>query len=673
MTEQQAMQLDIIASYIGSPLTDEQKEFASDFTKDTISFSDPGTGKTHTLVAGLVMAQKYHNIDGRLINCMSFTNAATSEMAGRYEQLCKKCSIPPTVTFNTFHALSNRIMKEAYPIMKIISKSNVKEDVEDMSQYLSEVGICTDDKKYIRKVLKAIDTLNSALIFHPENVELNYSFVELGMDLDAFQLLRKKWFIRGINLNVIVQGDIPLYCLYALMRKQEIIDKWKGKYKIMIVDEFQDLSLLDLHILSYVAETLVVIGDMKQQIYAFNGACPQIIEEYYKLHPNAVECNLTRSFRCGQEIADFASNVIAPNKPPLNDFKGHTRGSSVSMLHRRELNWKEIADTIEADQTAHGLGGARNIMFLYRNNASAIPIIDELYRRNIPFRCSKYQTIMEVPMFESLSKLVNAAWQPSNIDMVSEALKLFPEFKNIMFGTQPAPVQVMAKCGNDIFNVPYRYRDKSSQVILQAMYNAKLAIEAGKTAGVVYMKVMDVYKKFILPNEWWKLDNTEEFYFNLVAPICNSKPYPLMYNEELDKVTRNRHCIQAGFGIRCYTMHSAKGLEADDVYILDCDEGIFPNEKIMKNKIKAGCYYDVAKDIRSERNLLYVAITRAKYNVYITYSGARPTLLITDPYNLEYSKYDKIYEETENDYDDAGEFFKLFNLSQSEDEEVYNG
>jgi superfamily I DNA/RNA helicase len=135
-----------------------------------------------------------------------------------------------------------------------------------------------------------------------------------------------------------------------------------------------------------------------------------------------------------------------------------------------------------------------------------------------------------------------------------------------------------------------------------------------------------------------------------------------MYNEELDKEQRNRKCIQANMGIRCYTMHSAKGLEADDVYILDCDEGVFPNAKIMQNKVNAGCELDVATDIRSERNLLYVAVTRAKDNVTISYSGAEPTKLITEPMCETYHKYDSVYENAQHDYDDAAEFFKLFRI-----------
>lgn len=664
MTNEERIRLDIISAYIGSPLTEEQKEFASDFTKDTISFSDPGTGKTHTLTAGLIMAQTYHKVPGDKINCMSFTNAATSEMAGRYQKLCKKVSISPTVVFNTFHSLSNRIMRDAYPTMVITSKSDVKQDVEDMRMYLINAGVTLDDDdtKYIRKVVRAVNSLNSSLTFHPDNIATKYDFVELDMDVEVFQSIRRSWFMRGINMNKIMQGDIPLYCLYALMRKPDIIQKWKGKYEIMVVDEFQDLSLLHLRILSYIAKTLIVIGDMKQQIYAFNGACKEIVREYNKLHPNARVCNLTQSFRCGQEIADFATNIIRPNYPDIKPFTGHTRGSSVEIIQRRNIDWKQIVSDIETDRKLHGYGGARNVMFLYRNNASALPVIEELYRKGIPFRCSRYATIMSLPMFESLSKLVNAAWQPNDFTMVNEALKLFPEFRDTMFGMDTPPVMAMRSAHKPIFEINYRFKDNSSKEILGAMFNAKSAIEANKSAGNVYMQVMGVYEKYIFPQEWWKLDNDKEFYLNLVAPICNSKPYPLMFNEELDKMQKNEEYIKAGLGIRCYTMHSAKGLEADDVYILDCDEGIFPNARVVKNKSKAGCDLDIAVDIQSERNLLYVAITRAKDKVVISYSGNEVAKIISDPNNLDYAKYDAVYESCSVDYDDAAEFFKLFRI-----------
>lgn len=666
MTEEESRKLDIIAAYIGSPLTDEQKEFASDFTKDTISFSDPGTGKTHTLVAGLIMAQRHHMVPGDKINCMSFTRAATSEVAARYEKLCKACSVSPTVKFNTFHALSNAILVDAYNHEMHVNDNfdTIKQDVHDLMGYMQQLGISVDenDLRYVRSVLNAINTLNASLVFHPDNVANKFEFIQLNMPIEQFQELRVSMFMRGLISKSINVGDIPLYCLYALMKRQEVIKKWKSKYRIMVVDEFQDLSLLHLHILSYIAETLIVIGDMKQQIYEFNGACPHIVAEYKKMHPNARICNLTKSFRCGQEVADFATAIIKPDEPDIVPFTGHNHGSSVTVVKRSELDWKQIVGNMAAEKRLGGFGNMTNIMFLYRNNASAIPVIEELYKEQIPFRCSKFAKIMDIPIFKTLSKLCNAAWQPNNTEFVDQALKCFPEFKNSEFGKPVAPILAMKSSGKNIFEINYRYREDSSIEILNAMSAAAKAINEGKSAGVTYMKLMQVYDKYLYKLEWWTVDHDKEFYFNLVGNICNTKPYPLMYNEEMEKDMQNRQSLQSGFGVRCYTMHAAKGLEADDVYILDADEGVFPNSKILKKKQDVGCYKDIAVSIISERNLLYVAITRARRNVYISYSGNAVTKLISDPNDNYYTQWAKYYDKDIIEYDDADEFYKLFKI-----------
>jgi hypothetical protein len=194
------------------------------------------------------------------------------------------------------------------------------------------------------------------------------------------------------------------------------------------------------------------------------------------------------------------------------------------------------------------------------------------------------------------------------------------------------------------------------------MLNARKAIEENKNASVVLNQVLEAYTRHIIKGQWWRFDQPAEFYFNLIAPVCAAKTYPLMIGEELDKSQTNEKCIQAGMGIRLYTIHSAKGLEADDIYILDCDEGMFPNTKVEKRKIDAGCFYDVACDIRSERNLLYVACTRAKDSLTITFSSGEPAKLLARPDLNDYIEYDRVYEEAKKDYDDAAEFYKLFRL-----------
>lgn len=668
MTHEEFTKLEILTAYTGRPLTDQQKEFASNFNRDVISFSDPGTGKTHSLIMGLLMAQDYHKVPGSRINCMSFTNAAVSEMAGRYEVSCKRCGLTPTVKFNTFHSLSLRILEDAYPRMKTTDNLDLESNCKIMESYMIDLGIDkATDRSYQKKVLKVIDELNSALCFHPSHVALKYNFLTLGMDINDFQELRLRWFDRGRITNKIVQGDIPLYCLYALMRDPELGTKWKGVYEIMVVDEFQDLSLLHLRILSYIANKLVVIGDMKQQIYIFNGACPQIVKEYMRLHPDAVSCPLNQSFRCGQHISEFATNIIRPNDETIEPFIGKDDKDSVEVITRRDLNWKQVCYEIAEDQRVNQ-HNAQDIMFLYRNNASAIPIIEELYQLGVPFQCTKFQQVMETPMFKELCILANAAWQPSSNQFVMKALRLFPEFSGLSYGETPAPLVAMFQSGKDLLNIKYKYKERSSYEIIAAMTVAREKILERKSAGVVLMKLMDVYDKYIIKGQWWRLDNEKEFYLNLVAPICNSKEYPTMYNEEIAKAARNAECIKAKSGVRCYTMHSAKGLEADVVYILDCDDGLFPNAKKLKQKISAGCYYDAAEDVRSERNLLYVGATRAKKKLVVTYSSPDSlTKLIANPYDPQLTELDEYYNSNAYEFDDAGEFFKLFKVGGKND------
>lgn len=655
--------LDVLSAYMGSPLTEEQKEFASDFTKNTVSFSDPGTGKTHSTIAGIIMAQTVHGIPGDKIHCMSFTNAAVSEIRARYEKLCKRCVMSPTAKFSTFHSLSNAIMKEAYPRMTIKQAINPKTDLPQFVRIMDELGVGNGDYAYAKRVLYAINDLNSSLTFDEHNVAESYRYHSLNIGMEEFQQLRKRWFVNRLTLNTITQGDIPLYCLYALMAYPNIGQAWKGKYKIMVVDEFQDLSLLHLKILSVIAETLVVIGDIKQQIYGFNGACPQIIDEYLKMYPDARHCPLSKSFRCKDEIVKFATKIIEPNKMSFTEFKGVGPGGSVGLYSRREMDWSDIIKTIDDDIKKNTIYGARNTLFLYRNNASATPVIEELYRYKIPFRCTKFKKVMDLPIFSDLCIMADVASDPYNLDFAEKLFRLIPEYSRIPMGQDPVPLQIMKQTHKDVFTIPYDWSNPETKEIMYAVRRAQIAMQQGKSASIVLNYCLQGYEKYIIKGEWWRFDMDKEFYINLVAPLTVNKSYRQMCADEWEKQKINQQCIAAGSGVRCYTMHASKGLEADDVYILDAEDGMFPNEKEMTRMTEAGCSYEASCRLRDERNLLFVACTRAKEKLVISYSG-EPTELLVSPDATRYDWLDDVYRNHVNKYNDAERFFQLFNLGE---------
>lgn len=653
VTNEELFDLKLIEHSIGKPLTDEQRAFASNFNRDIISFSNPGTGKTHTLIAGIIMAQKHHQIPGSRILCMSYTRASMIEIEGRYKELCHKMRQVNVVPFKTFHSFTNEMLKDVFTSMTVISKNEGRAAIEDMQGYFKDLQIpmpCND--RYALNVIRVINELNSAFVFDERNIDKRYSFKQLEMSMEYFNELRKMWFYRGITLDQITQGEIPLYCLYALMNNPEVGEKWRGRYDIVIIDEFQDMSPVNLQILSRVAKNLIVVGDMKQQIYTYNGACPEIVDMFYRIKPDAIQRNLSKSFRCSKAIADFATQIIKPNYDDIEPFKGFEGGPDVQFVDRRNLDWTSIVSGINM----HSL---QDFLILYRNNASTIPLVDALYSRGIPFRCSKFKKVMEIPVLESMCKLVDAAWNPSNEKVVREALALFPEFRRDQYNI---PVlSAMRSSGKSLFDVNYRYVEDSSYNIISAMRAAQRSIQLNETAGKTIMQVRAVYEKYILPAEFWKLGtNTELYYLNMAAPIANVMTYPKMSLREQNKADKEMECSTSNIGLRCYTMHASKGLEAETVYILDCNEGLLPNSSQLERRIKAGCLYDAAVNVRTERNVLYVAATRAKRNLIVSYSDTSLTRLITDPDAMDYRRLDEVYEDEHMLYDDESEFFKLF-------------
>ena len=655
--------LDIISAHIGTSYTDEQMELASDFTTPLISFSNPGTGKSHSTIAGLIMAQTYHGVPGSKINAMSFTRAATAELKARYDKACKKCDISPTVKFNTFHSICYSIVRDVYPTIRIKSGVDYERDLPLFNQYMESYGHGTDDMFRVRKVLEAVNSLNSALIFDTSNVELAFKFKQLDLPVDVFQKLRRDWYIMGVTTKKITQGDIPIYALILLLTREDLRQKYLDKYRIMVVDEFQDLSLLHLKILSLISSNLVAVGDMKQQIYAFNGSSQQIVDEYLKIYPNARRIDLTQSFRCKNEIADYSTNIYYPNDKTVTAFKGVGDGGSVKIMQSKDMDLQTIVKNIKSEQDKQGITKFRDTMFLFRNNFSATPIAEELYKQNVLFRVNRFMKVMDMPIFKELTQYALIASEPGNLTYLEKIPELFPEFRK--FNAYNCPLLLaIQKSGKSLFDINYQFREQSSIDIINTLKRVHLFNEKGSSAGALFNLLIELYDKYIIYGKWWKLEFKKEFYYDLVAPIVNNKTLRRMITEEYDKEKKINDCINVGMGVKCYTTHSAKGLEADDIYIIDVEEGLFPSKRAMSDYVNNGCEYEAAKELRNERSLLYVAITRAKDNVTITYHDSL-SQLIANPNQNDFSYLDDVYAVAKKDFDDVTAFVNLFNLDNN--------
>lgn len=644
---------------LGITHTQEQRDFYSDFTSPLISFSSPGTGKTRSAVMGLLTTEFYHKIPGDQIYALSFTNMATIEFANRHKEACNKLGKSQDINFSTLHSLCSKILKENYALLGMskltVTASTPIAALVDMLVQWGEDNHVSVTKYNARNIIYAVRSLNSSLVFDPRYVESTYAFKKCRITYDEFTAIREVLYSRNKLIDSIPVDDIMLYTLELLLSHPEVSEAFKSKCRVLVIDEFQDLSLLQLRIISLLSDCVIAIGDIKQQIYAFNGACQDIVEQYYKYFPNARRADLTRSFRCKDKIAEYATSLILFNGTGGEDFKGTGPGGEVSIQY--DIPLSTICEGLKKEYTENLNKFKKSTMFLFRNNFSAIPIVEELYKVQLPMRADKYVAANRIPIISELCEVIELALHPEMLNNFAALRYLGAEYVRYS-NYRDIPV--------------YHICQKTGESLLSPNVSIDPAIKSllGKVAGMVNgnAKLSDVfntiwprYSSVFLSERRYYYEYEPEYYIGLVASITRAKTYQQFIHDEIEKEKLLREYSALQEGVRCYTFHSSKGLEADCVYIVDAESDIIPNMAKLDKMETAGCPLEKAREIRNERSLVYVACTRAKSELHIFCHNI--SMLMTG-LNF-FSQYDEIYK-TKVKYEDVLYFEKFCGIQSKE-------
>ena len=652
--------LNDLSARVGVQYTDEQKAFMRDFTSPIISFSSPGTGKTKSAIGGLLTAELYHQVPGNQIYALSFTNMSTGELKVRHKQDCEKVGIKQTVNFQTLHSLCSSILKANYKLLGIgkltvVDTIPIEEQAELLMNISKDRGISLHPWQ-IRPFINAVRSLNSSLVFDRSHVESKYAFKQCKMPYEDFTLLRKFLYIYTKMTDTLQVQDILLYTSELLLSHPEVSADFKAKCKILLVDEFQDLSLLQLRIISLLSDTVIAIGDIKQQIYAFNGACQEIVGEFKKYFPTARELNLNKSFRCADAIVDYSKMIIHPNDMQEQDFTGTGKDGSVNITP--DLSLASICDTIEQQYRENRNTFPRDILFLFRNNYSATPIAEELFKRKVPFRVNKYQATNQIPVIREMCAVVELAANPQNLQNLYALRYILPEQKDYKDFTKSPIYKVCSKEGCSLFEAPYNFRDAmAARQAMEMLLSVKDMLSKQRPMREILNAIYPLFNEVYLTDREPYLEMPSSYYLNMARSVVQSKTYYAFIQDEMAKLQVIQDSNARRHGVRCYTFHASKGLEADDVYILDADENVVPNMHKLDVMEKAGCVMEKAREIRNERSLLFVAATRAKENLIITYNGVKTSMLT--PMNA-FESYDKLYTQFQLAYPDVEAFEEFY-------------
>lgn len=649
----------------GRKFNPEQLELLSNYKEPMISFSDPGTGKTHTVVNGLVVAELCDRIPAKSMTAVSFTRAASGELKDRHKKLCERLGIGSQVNFKTFMGFCLEIIKDNYSKFgwREFKRTQGEMTAEEVVSYFRDTckyyGVEFEDKLMIR-TYNAIKKMNSSLIFDDRHIVNKIEFKRLGITVEQLQFLRKAVYDLNRYSGSITVGDILLYTLELLIKFPEVSNKLKSEIKVLLVDEFQDMSVLQLLLCKLISDNMIAIGDINQQIYSFNGACGLIVQKFKEFYPGAREVRLIQSYRCKQEICDFAYEIVKPNGMINEAPRGISEGGKVE-LHRG-LDTAEIVAKIKVEMDENNNVFQTDQMFLCRNNYSIIPMAEELFQNEVPFRIipkndfdTGFPKANFLEVISDLCEVFELARTPYNSSALRVLNKFWPEFSSYKKAEDMPLARIMEEEGCSFLEAcgKYDFRDKvTAGIIINALMELDDMYVDRKPIGDMIDLIYPIMYENYFKRRLIYMNEKPEYWLNLISCL-RDKSYQKFITDENAKDKWVDKWIKKRYGVRLYTIHGSKGLEADIVHIIDANEGVMPNLKRLKETQSMKCFMDAADNVRNERSLAYVGVTRAKEEVHIYYDNELASIFTGEN---KFKGLDRIYQTYVDTYDDVGAF-----------------
>lgn len=638
----------VIETSLNMKLTEEQKAFIRDAPLHNVfSMSVAGSGKTTTAVLAVNAATDVFKIQPEKINVMSFTNASTSDIKYRYEKFRKQLGVSiKNVNFRTLDSMIYAIANEYSGVvgMKKLSKINImqKDDLfklrEDIINKFLEDKTgedLSDDSSglIMSKIMKCLTELNTKFRYTKEEIETSQTFIELQgsieLSIDTINEIRQIEYRCMKIISNIAQEYLAILAYEILKTNSKVGKYYKELYEFMIVDEVQDMSSIQLLILNEIANRIVAIGDVNQQIYNFRGASNNTIELLYELYPDIRERNLTVSYRCTEEVANLARNVIRPN---------NTNGESIQTLKTGpypDIVKEDLMTFTDRIINVYRENEDASVIITYRNKFTLASVIDIMYKAGLKVRCAKYESILEMYRIKDIFELIKFIEDPTQYELTPILNKFIPGLSIQTLRELTKQCMFQKTTINKISIDMPAINDKLNR-LFTAWNNVEYNIIMNDQIYPIFETLLSAYYKNGL-NKYLnytgqKIDNIL-YYAKTTMGDMTIKEF-IKY--ETQKSLTIRDNVKRLIGCNLSTMHSVKGLEAENVFILDCESSILPSKKDIKILKESKNYEELNKYIRNERSLLYVAITRSSKNLTIQYEDELSEL-ISNPLSNEYN------------------------------------
>ena len=631
-------------------LNKQQKEAVQSVEGPVLLLAVPGSGKTTVLVTRLGYMIYAKGIAPEKILTVTYTVAATEDMAARFASLFGT-DMADRLTFKTINGICAGIIHTygrktgRTPFALLNDEKVIADTLAKIYQKTERMYATESDLQTVRTLITYI---KNSMLTDAEIRELDKT---ADMKISAIYKEYNTWLREQKLMDY---DDQMVYAYTMLQRFPELLRLYQDKFPYMCVDEAQDTSKIQhaiIALLSSRTENLFMVGDEDQSIYGFRAAYPEALLSFEKNHPGAKVLLMEENFRSGAGIVNAADTFIQKNtlrhKKHMRAIKDGEEVVKEIAVKTRDDQYRYLAAVAEkcaaarADRAggmtgnvtecrAGGMtgnvtadragsrtaGAAHTVAVLYRDHECALPLIDLLERKEIPYRMRNaeisfftHRTVLDV------LNIMKLAMHPKDAETF---LQVYYKINTYIRKEDALQIARISETQDiSVWNAAVRYHGLSdytmSSVQNTRMHMQQLLTERGDKAVkriLYYMGYQEYLERCGL-----KADKIE--ILRILGSREDSMAGLLQRLRELqDILTRKETDYSCNFILS--TIHASKGLEYDTVYLMDVTDGILPAQ-MLKNPEKAS--REERETYEEERRLFYVGATRAKSELYVFTTG----------------------------------------------------
>ncbi len=599
-----------------STLNDKQKEAVEWPDGPILVLAGAGSGKTRVLTTKLAYLVNERGVNPYNILAITFTNKAAKEMKERAFKMLGSDAYQMQIS--TFHSLGLLLIRENYEKLGFEKNFTILDSDDSLTiikKILKDMNL--DPKFYNPRAIR--NKISSA---KNELMDSNYYSRFANSEYEEIVLeVFRKYEQKVLKNNSMDFDDLLLLPIKLFKKYPEVLEKYQDRFKYILVDEYQDTNeaqYILIKMLSKKYKNICVVGDLDQSIYGFRGANFRNILNFEKDYPDAKVIPLEENYRSTGNILNVANDIIKHNKQRKEKNLWTKNDSGPKIRYHRAYDEKDEANYVMEEIKKLIISGEEksNIAVLYRTNAQSRNMEEALLRENIPYKVVGsfyFYNRKEIKDLISYLKLIYNSNDDVSLMRVINVPKrqIGPKtIENLATKSVDKGVSLYEAIDSgkelEFKKIIEKLKKESENISLTELVELIL-VESGMRRELEDSKTIDAEIR---------LENLEEFKsitknFEENNGVISLEEFLL----EISLVSDMEEHKNNNDVVTLMTIHSAKGLEFDHVFIIGLEEGLFPHSNCL----------DSPDEIEEERRLCYVAVTRAKKT--LTLVNARRRML----------------------------------------------